>query len=197
MSAGHPNVRSNGRYNSVVAGRHGKPEAFTPEENEVFRRLLRQLIKDQGLSQAQAGERLHVAQQTVAKLVGPRGTGFSLPTARRLAAALGASGPEELLARETAAGDGVPWAGREAAVLLARRVPYDERVIDRVVSRFSADTYAHRPTRWWLELIVHEAAFAVAEHDTPTPPPTSVLATRGTADRSSGVERVATGERGR
>lgn len=163
-----------------MGGRGEKRKAFTDAQNAIFREELRQLIDDEGWSQAKVGEALKIRQQSVGRL--KHGVdGFSYASALELAKLRGLDSPHALIARRTGSPSGVaePWAGRDAALLLARRVPYDEAAIKRVVARFAAESFASRPTRWWLDRIVHEAAELDAERaESPTPPPASVMATK-------------------
>jgi transcriptional regulator with XRE-family HTH domain len=174
--------------------KRGRQETFPEADNDTLRDLLRAFVRakeaEPGWNQTRLGELLGVTQQTAGRYL--RDGKFSYPAAARLAALLGAASVDELLSRGRAQDVATPWSGRDEAVSAARRFGYEARAIDCVVARFTDETYAHRPTRWWLDRIVHEATELVlaARVETPTPPPASVLAAR-TPDRSSGVERVA------
>lgn len=123
-------------------------------------------------NQEQMGRLLGIGQQSAGKLLGTGGTGFSRPTAVKLAELCGFDSPETLLREsghvERAAPEG--WQVRELAMTLARRADFDDETLERVRIRYAESRYASMSTRWWTERIVHEQSQRDAEAQAPEAP---------------------------
>lgn len=197
------NVRMYAEQNRLVAHARGKPEAFTAEENRALRAILRgqyESLRKQGKvkNQTQMGVLIGVGQQTAGKLLGTGASGFSRPTALKLAQLCGFDSPETMLRELGAQADPSKapqgWATRDHAVSLARSIGYDEGAIERVVAKYTEDRYRGLPARWWMDRIVHEqseqdaerTAAAAAPPSTPAPPASEPAVTKRTTKRRAG-----------
>lgn len=124
---------------------------------------MRQLKADRGLTQAQLGELLGIAQQNAGRLTSAQpNVGMNRTTANALARALGYRDVEHflleagVLAEMTEKPAGAGWRDRDVAVQISRKMGYDEAAIQAVIGRYTAPDYRSKPMRWWNDRIVFE-----------------------------------------
>lgn len=143
-----------------------------------MREELRAIKERNRLSDAKVGELIGVGQQTANSFLRGK-TGLGRASALRLAIQCGYDSPETMLrelgvlASASDAKEG--WADRDLAVGIARRLRYDEAVIQRVIAKFTEDRYKSMTARWWNDRIVHEAAEVEAEKLVPPAPASSPM----------------------
>jgi transcriptional regulator with XRE-family HTH domain len=134
----------------------GKKEVFSPEENSILRAALRKLREERGLSQEALGALLGMTQQTAGRLVSTEG-GMGRVTANALARELGYNDAEHYL-REVGilalvdgrAADAESSSEREVAIVVARRLEYDDGAVEAVLARYADAETRGRSIRWWL-----------------------------------------------
>lgn len=163
----------------------GRSPTYTAEEVELLREVARELKAKNNWTQEQLGDVMGMEQQNAGRFVAARSTtGIDRPAANKLAQRSGFRSAEHLILErgvlaemESLPQDG-PWADRDVAVRIARRMGYADEVIDLVVQRFAEATYTSKGMKWWIEKVVLEA---VARRDEAAPEPVRVPLQSGVA----------------
>jgi len=132
----------------------GKPQNFTPEQNEALRKALLEFKERNELNQEQLGGKLGVEQQNAGRLLSVKGSGFSYQTGTRAARLLGYIGVDAFfeaqgvgLDRRAADPDPTTNSTQADGMRSARAVGISEKAI-QLVNRRHAESGFHT-SRWW------------------------------------------------
>jgi len=150
----------------------GKPQNFTPEQNDALRKALLDWKDQNELTQQQVGEKLHVEQQGVARLLSAKGDGgFSYQTATRAARILGYIGVDAFfeavgvaLDRRAADPDPTTHPTQADGMRAARIVGVSEKAIIMVNRDVPAGEY-HKASWWCTRYQIQQEALDEARRE--------------------------------
>lgn len=132
----------------------GKPQNFTPEQNDALRRALNQYMRENQMSQSEMGKILHIEQQNVGRLMNSLAQGFSYTTATRLVRRMGFIGVDAFFEVRSVALDKKAHdvdrnvdARQADAMAHARALGVSEKAIQLVNKRI--DKVNYYSSAWW------------------------------------------------